>query len=253
MVVHVVDTGAANLASVRAALRRLGVEPVTTKRAAAVESAGAVVLPGVGAFGPVMERLRADGLADALRHRIDVGRPLLAICLGFQLLFEDSEESPGVAGLGLLRGAVRAFVDAPTTPHMGWSLVTPLGRTPREGIGDHAGAGRPFSEEQPDSCLPATPFHAYFANSFRVAYDQRGGADDWSVATADYAGAFVAAIERGPLVACQFHPELSGPAGAGLMGRWLARAGALERSSSDMPQGGQSHLAPERTEGAAAC
>ncbi len=191
--VVLVATGAANLASVRAALLRLGRSCRIADGPDDVAAAAHVVLPGVGAFGPAAARLHEGGLDHALRDRVAAGRPLLAICLGLQLLFEGSDESPGVPGLGLFPGRAARFDDALCVPQMGWSRVR--------------GSGGPLIQ----------PGWAYYANSYRV----QDAPADAAAATSDYGGPFVAALERGPLLACQFHPELSGAWGSDLLRRWL--------------------------------
>ncbi len=197
MEVAVVDTGVANLASVLAALTRLGTDARRTSEAAAVERAAAVVLPGVGSFAAGAERLAAAGLAEPLRKRIAEGRSTLAVCLGLQLLAEGSEESPGAAGLGVLPVRATRFPDTVRVPQLGWNRVT---------------AG-------PGARLVADGW-AYFANSYRLTAAPPG----WSAAAAEHGGPFVAALERGAVLACQFHPELSGVWGAALLGRWLDAA-----------------------------
>jgi imidazole glycerol phosphate synthase glutamine amidotransferase subunit len=191
----IVDTGAANLASVRAAFRRLGVEATVSSSPEDVRRADRVVLPGVGAFGDAMRKLEADGVAESLRERVRAGRPLLAICLGLQLLAAESDEAPGVSGLGLLDQRVERFGANTRVPQLGWNRVVSDRTSPllRDG-------------------------HAYFANSYRLAQANA----DWTVAWSDYGGAFIAAIERGPQLGCQFHPELSGAWGAQLLERWYA-------------------------------
>jgi len=225
MRVGVVTTGAANLASVRAALLRAGAEPVLVESGSALQGIDRLVLPGVGAFGPAMAGLRERGLDAGLRAHIDAERPLLAICLGLQLLFEGSDESPGVRGLGVFPGRAQLFPTSVAVPQMGWNRVI-----------------APGSAHMRDGW-------AYFANSFRVACggpppgaasasDRAGEASStcaertdsdacdsrkWtSAATSDHGGPFLAAVERGPLLACQFHPELSGAWGAALIARWLS-------------------------------
>lgn len=194
--VVIVRTGVANTASVVAALERLGCTGVVTDEPREVESARRLVLPGVGSFGAGMARLREAGLTEPLRERIVAGRPTLAICLGMQMLCRESEETPGVAGLGCVDGALTRFSGAPRVPQIGWNLVAP-----------DAGAaivGEGFG---------------YFANSYRLT----GGPAGWACAWSEYAGPFVAAMERGPVLACQFHPELSGGYGLDLLARWVAR------------------------------
>lgn len=195
--IAIIRTGSANLASVQAAFARLGVRPILTDDPTVVRSVDAVVLPGVGAFGPAVRSLRARALDSAIIERIETDGPLLAICLGMQLLFEGSDESPGVPGLGIVRGTVRRFSCGVRVPHMGWNTIGPT-----------SGA----------SVLRAGVM--YFANSFRATSIP----DGWRGATAEYAGSFAAAIERSNILACQFHPELSGSAGLELLERWLLRA-----------------------------
>jgi imidazole glycerol phosphate synthase glutamine amidotransferase subunit len=195
--VLVVETGTANLASVLAALERAGARPQTTTSAAEIERAGAVVLPGVGAFRAAMDRLRAAGLTGPLAARVRDGRSLLAICLGMQLLAESSDESPGVAGLGVVTGHLRRFDAAVRVPQLGWNRVEP----------------------QP-GCRLIEPGSAYFANSYVVD----AVPDGWSAAASEHGGRFVSALERGPVLACQFHPELSGAWGHALISRWLHRS-----------------------------
>lgn len=198
MDVQVVRTSTANLAAVRAAFARLGAQTVVTGDADAIRHGPRVVLPGVGAFAAALDAIQGGGVDEALRERVEAGRPTLAICLGLQLLAEGSEEAPGARGLGILPGLARRFdPESGRVPHMGWNAVS----TPGEALMLRSG-------------------HAYFAHSYRLQDSPPG----WHVARSDYGGDFVAAVERGPVVACQFHPELSGAYGAGLLGRWLEAA-----------------------------
>ena len=191
--VVVVPTGVANLASVLAGFRRLGAVPEVALDAAAVLDAPRVMLPGVGAFGPAMDGLRANGLDAALRDRLAAGRPTMAICVGMQALFEASDESPGAEGLGVVVGRIARFPEGVRAPQFGWNGVRP----------------------EP-GCRLLEPGYAYFANSYRAL-----AAPGCAVARADHGGPFVAALERGRLLACQFHPELSGSYGRRLLARWL--------------------------------
>ena len=191
--VVVVPTGTANLASVRAALMRLGARPRLAEDAAMIEDASHVVLPGVGSFGATMAGLREAGLDAALAARVTGGRATLAMCVGLQVLFEASDESPEERGLGVLPGRVGRFPDSVRVPQFGWNRVEP----------------------EP-GCRLLEPGYAYFANSYRVLE-----APGCSVATAEHGGRFVAALEQGRVLACQFHPELSGAYGHELIARWL--------------------------------
>lgn len=193
--VLIVSTGVANTASVIAGLRRAGAEPRLTRDPDAVANAPRVVLPGVGAFAAGMDQLDAEGLSEPLRARIEAGRPTLAVCLGLQLLCRHSEESPGRQGLGIIDAHVRRFPDTVRVPQMGWNEVTPQ-----------------------SDCALLEPGHAYFANSYRLSEIPPG----WRGALTQHAGPCVAAMERGAVLACQFHPELSGHWGTALMRRWLS-------------------------------
>jgi len=192
----VVRTGSANLASVLAAFERLGVPVTLTEDGDVVRRAARVVLPGVGAFGAVMRRLATLGLADAIAERVTAGAPILAVCLGLQLFARASDESPGVAGLGILSGTVRRFSRPTKVPQLGWNGVVADARAQL-----------------------LQPGYAYFANSYYLEDVD----DGWSPTWASYDVRFVAAAERGSQLICQFHPELSGAWGAALLDRWVSR------------------------------
>ncbi len=195
----VVRTGVANQASVLAALARLGVEAEVTEDANRVSEALRVVLPGVGAFGAGMAALARSGLVQPLRERLAARRPTLAICLGFQLLLDGSDESPGTDGLGIVPGAAARFRAARWVPQLGWNRVT-------------AADGARYLEDG----------YAYFANSYRLQERPRR----WKAAMADSGESFVAAVEDGGVLACQFHPELSGAWGESLLRRWVRATGS---------------------------
>lgn len=207
-VVVIVPTGSANLASVRAGLLRAGAEPKMLERPDEIETADHLVLPGVGALGPAMQRLNAEGWREPLRARVRSGGNTLAVCLGLQLLFEDSAEAPTEPALGLLDGHVGRFEPGLRVPHMGWNRVL-------------APAGDP---------VLATG-EAYFANSYRVRTAPLR-APRCRIAWADHGGPFVAAVAREGLLACQFHPELSGEYGLALVRRWLGRPDSASSSDS---------------------
>jgi len=177
-----------------AGLRRVGAAPRIAGDPGEVRTADRVVLPGVGTLAAAMERLEREGFASALGERVRSGRPLLAVCLGLQILLDGSEESPGVRGLGVVPGRASRFPASVSVPQLGWNRVEP----------------------EP-GCAPVEPGFAYFANSFRLAERPAG----WSVALSDHGGPFVAAVARGAVLGCQFHPELSGAWGLGLLARWL--------------------------------
>ncbi len=190
----VVRTGTANLASVRAAFERQGHAVELTQDPQRVAEAERVVLPGVGAFGASMAELVDKGLVPALIERVRKNHSLLAICVGMQLLCRESSESPGVRGLGVVDGSIGRFGGQVRVPQLGWNDVSaaPDARFVQSGV-------------------------AYFANSYRLPEASAG----WTASTANHGGEFVAALERGNVLACQFHPELSGAWGAALLARWV--------------------------------
>ena len=206
MRVVIVDTGRSNAASLAAALERAGAVVTISSDPAIVKNASYVVLPGVGAFGAVADRLRAMGMDTVLRDRLQRSLPTLGACLGMQLFFETSQESPGARGIGAIPGAISAFGPGVRSPQFGWNR----GMLP--GDGDDA--------------------YAYFANSFKLD----AVPDGWQGAMAAHGSPFVAAIERGPVLLCQFHPELSGAWGQALLARWLA-VGSSDRSSDALSGG----------------
>lgn len=196
-IVTVVRTGVANTASVRAALERCGTRVEVSHEPARLEEAQLLVLPGVGSFGAGIARLRSTGAAEVIVRRVRDDRPVLGVCLGMQLLCAGSDEAPGEDGLGLIEQRVRRFGPAARTPQFGWNRIEPA-----------------------PGCTVVRPGMAYFANTFRLVDPPEG----WAVATSWHDGSFVAAIERGCVVACQFHPELSGAYGRGLLTRWISRS-----------------------------
>ncbi|WP_035485716.1 imidazole glycerol phosphate synthase subunit HisH [Geminicoccus roseus] len=193
--VVIVPTGVANIASVKAAWARLDAEPVVSDDPRTVRDAAYAMLPGVGSFGPAMQALASNGLDEALQARIEADRPTICICVGHQLLFKSSEESPGVRGLAVIDAHIGRFSDEVRVPQFGWNAV----------------------EAQPD-CTLLQSGHAYFANSYRAL-----AAPGCAVALADHDGLFVAGLEHGNLLGCQFHPELSGAYGRALLSRFLER------------------------------
>ena len=182
----IVDYGRGNLGSVEKAFRRLGLETVVTQEPQVVRDAEALVLPGDGAFQDAMQNLKILGLLGPLREVLDSGRPFLGICLGYQLLFTESEEFGQGKGLDLIPGIVRRFPKGPKVPHMGWNQVS------------HAGDLAIFD---------GIPSGAYFY--FIHSYYPEPLDGTLRVATCQYGITFPAAIGRGPLFATQFHPEKS--------------------------------------------
>lgn len=202
MKVALIDYGAGNLRSVANALRSLGVEPVVAASPDALADATHLILPGVGSFGDCMAQLERRNLLGAIRGWVAAGKPYFGICLGYQILFDSSEESPGVAGLGIVPGTVRRFKASPglKIPHMGWNSVVP--RNPESGI--WAGLG-------------AEPYFYYVHSYFPVPEN-----DGIIAAVTNYGDdTFAAAIELPNLFACQFHPEKSQDAGIRLIRNFL--------------------------------
>jgi imidazole glycerol-phosphate synthase len=219
-VVHLLDYGAGNVRSVRNAIRKVGFEVVDITCAADIDNARVLVFPGVGAFASAMAVLREKGYVEALRAYIGANRPFLGVCLGLQLLFESSDESPGVAGLGIIKGSVDQFPAEVggarlSVPHIGWNGVHV--RKPSVLFPGADGGG----------AVHADSF--YFVHSFCVAATAANA--EWTLATTNYGPAppaanveFVAAVQRGRVMACQFHPEKSGAAGLRLLQSFLGAA-----------------------------
>ncbi|MGD0833616.1 MAG: imidazole glycerol phosphate synthase subunit HisH [Candidatus Dormibacteria bacterium] len=207
--VAVVDYGVGNLRSVERALTRSGAEVVITPDPAVVAAADGVVLPGVGAFAPAAALLIGSGLGEAVLEAARRGRPVLGVCLGFQLLFEVSEEGRGGRGLGLLPGRIRR-IDAPglKVPHMGWNRLR-LRRPAVLVAGVEEGAW------------------CYFVHS----YAAEAAADD-IVATVDYGGEIVAICERGTVTGTQFHPEKSGAVGLRIYANLVAASSTVAASGA---------------------
>jgi len=196
--VVVIDYGMGNVRSVEKALTRCGAAVEVTSKADQIGAATHVVLPGVGAFGDAMGELRRRRLIEPIREIIAADKPFLGICLGLQVLFEKSEESHGVAGLGVIAGEAKRFRTHLKVPHMGWNTLTI--RRPSavfEGIGE-----RPF---------------VYFVHSYYVVPRDAG----WIATTTDYDGEFVSAIGRGRCFATQFHPEKSQTIGLRILENFL--------------------------------
>jgi glutamine amidotransferase len=200
--VALIDYGAGNLRSVANALRALGVEPEIVANAGELDGATHLLLPGVGSFGDCMAQLEQRGLADLIREWVSAGRPYLGICLGYQILFDASDESPGVSGLGLFRGRVRRFTESPglKIPHMGWNSAM-LARADLKNW----------------QSLGEAPYFYFVHSYFPVPEDGSIIASR----TAYGVDEFASAIEVGTVLACQFHPEKSQNAGLRLIGNFL--------------------------------
>lgn len=198
--ITLLDYGAGNVRSVRNAIRQLGftVRDVTCPED--IIAADKLIFPGVGSFGTVMERLFRDGYDKALKERIRLDRPLLGICVALQALFEGSEESPGVPGLGILPGMVKRFsTPGLSVPQIGWNGIL----------------------QKKDSSLLAlySGEQLYFVHSYHAVLE--GLPADWLLATTFYGEEFVSAVEKGNVAAFQFHPEKSGRAGLAILQRFL--------------------------------
>ncbi|MGH3743479.1 MAG: imidazole glycerol phosphate synthase subunit HisH [Mycobacteriales bacterium] len=193
--VVVLDYGSGNLRSAERALARVGADVTVTADLSAAREADGLVVPGVGAFAACMAGIDGLGAADVVRDRVAAGRPVLGICVGMQALFERGDEHGVVSrGIGVLPGDVTRLA-APVLPHMGWNTVSPP------------------SDSALFAGLSAAWF--YFVHSY-AAHETAG-----TVTTATHGETFVAAVERGPVAATQFHPEKSGDAGAQLLANWL--------------------------------
>jgi glutamine amidotransferase len=197
-VIAIVDYGIGNLGSVTKGFRHAGAEVELTGDPAVLRRADALVLPGDGAFGATMAELEARGLVPLLREAALAGTPLLGICIGMQLLFEESEEHGRHIGLGILPGRVRRFDDSLTVPHMGWNTLRALRAHPLlDGVADGA--------------------HVYFVHSYYC-----DAPDDVVVATSDYGHEFAAIVGRGNVLGLQFHPEKSQAIGLRLVANFVA-------------------------------
>ena len=191
--VAVLDYGIGNLRSAQKALERVGADARLTSDSGLIADADAVVLPGVGAFGACMDALRDCGLDEVAIEAANDDRPFLGVCVGMQMLYEGSEESPGAVGLGVLPGRLRRLPDTVKRPQMQWNLV------------DIRRPSQLFSSV-PD------PVWVYFVHSYAADADGES-----VIATCDYGGPVAAAVEREGLWATQFHPEKSGTVGLELL------------------------------------
>ncbi|HEY6056944.1 MAG TPA: imidazole glycerol phosphate synthase subunit HisH [Candidatus Limnocylindrales bacterium] len=210
----VADYGAGNLVSIGQALTAVGATVVVSPSPSALTHADALVVPGVGAAAPAMERLEAQGLVEPIRRWIADDRPYLGICLGLQLLFEGSDED-GAETIGVLPGRTVLLDGAPTLPHIGWNQVE-----------------RRASHPIFDAIAPDADF--YFVHSY-VGRPDPTVAGDIVLAETDHGGRFASAIGAGSLVGVQFHPERSGADGVRLMANFVAFAAARARRVPPAP------------------
>jgi imidazole glycerol-phosphate synthase subunit HisH len=213
--IAVLDYGIGNLRSAEKALQHVGAAARLVTDPGEVASADAVVLPGVGAFGACARALRDSGLEQVARDAIASGVPFLAVCIGFQLLYDGSDESPGVAGLGVFPGQVASLAPSVKHPQMQWNQLNVIGN--RAGSDD---ASEPsLSEPTPLRGLGERPW-VYFVHSYAPPV----GAE--TVAVCDYGGPVAALVALDNVWGAQFHPEKSGRSGLALLANFVALAAA---------------------------
>ena len=197
--IAIVDYGVGNLYSVEKAFARFSSDVVLTHEAEIIDKADKVVLPGVGAFGDCMKNFKASGLVDAVLRAVKNGKPVMGICVGLQIMFEGSDESPGVAGLGIFKGRVRK-INAPELkiPHMGWNSLT---------VNENASINIDLFKN-----IRENPY-VYFVHSYYAV------PEDKSVITAKtiYGEEITAAVGKDNVIATQFHPEKSGDIGLSII------------------------------------
>ena len=193
--IAIIDYGAGNIQSVAKALRHIGCDCKVTKNKEEILASDGAVLPGVGSFGDTVDTMNAYGIKETVKEYIAGGKPFLGICLGMQLLFPESEESPGAEGLGIFEGTITRIPDGEglKIPHMGWNSLTvnPKSRL-LKGIG-----------EEP---------YVYFVHSYSAV-----GCDQDTTAVVEYGVPITASVQRGNVFGCQFHPEKSGNVGLGIL------------------------------------
>ena len=199
--IAIIDYDAGNLNSAYKALVHLGKEPVITRDREEILAADHIILPGVGAFGEAMKQLRSFGIPEVLHEAVDKGIPLMGICLGMQLLFDDSEESPGASGLGILHGSIVKIPDTPglKIPHMGWNSL----------------------EMQKKSRLLtglAEGTEVYFVHSYYL----EPANEEIVAARTQYGASMAVAVEAGSVFGCQFHPEKSGTLGLRILENFVS-------------------------------
>ena len=204
MKIGLVDYGGGNLRSVHNAIHALGYDPAVVSGPDGLEGVTHLILPGQGEFGDVMAQLEKRGLVGPLKEWISSGKPYFGICVGYQILFEGSDEAHGVSGLGVVKGRCVRFKEAEgkKIPQMGWNGAVP--QNPDTGFWEGLG-------EEP---------YFYFVHSYFPVPEDKA----WSVSETDYSGEkFAATVEKGDVLACQFHPEKSQDAGLALIANFLKR------------------------------
>lgn len=198
--IAIIDYDAGNIKSVEKAITALGEKAVLTRAPEQILNAEKVILPGVGAFGDAMEKLHKYGLVDVIRQVVEKKTPFLGICLGLQLLFERSDESAGVDGLGILKGEILRIPDSKDLkiPHIGWNSL----KFPKE--------GKLFKGLNEDS-------YVYFVHSYYLKAED----ENIVTATTDYSTLIHASVEKDNVFACQFHPEKSSDVGLAILKNFL--------------------------------
>lgn len=205
--IAIIDYDAGNLRSVEKAFQYLGASPIITRDPAQILSADKVILPGVGSFGDAMAKLQQYQLTEVIQDTVKKGTPFLGICLGLQLLFESSEETPGVKGLGICRGSILRIPETPCLkiPHMGWNSLSCT-------LEPHGNPnGRLFRDIPEDS-------YVYFVHSYYL----KAARPSIVTASTDYCTRIHASIEQDNVFACQFHPEKSGSTGLSILKNFLS-------------------------------
>jgi len=189
--IAIIDYGAGNLSSVKNAFDFLGVESKITNNSKEILTADRIVFPGVGSFGTMMKKLQENNLEIPIKKAISNGVPFLGICLGMQMLFEESEESPGVKGLGVLKGKVKKFTQG-KVPQVGWNKV----KSTKTNLLENS--------------------YYYFVNSYYVKPEE-----NVILGKTNYFKEFVSAVQKKNIIGVQFHPEKSGEIGLKFIKRWL--------------------------------
>lgn len=199
--IAIIDYDAGNMKSVEKAVHFLGEEAIVTRDHNKILECDKVILPGVGAFGVAMEKIRSFGLEDTIHKVVESGTPFLGICLGLQLMFESSDEAPGVLGLGILPGKIFRIPkkDGLKIPHMGWNDL-------------HVREGSRLFQG-----LPSNPY-VYFVHSYYLKAEDPGIV----AATAQYGVTIDASVEKDHIFACQFHPEKSGAVGLQILKNFIS-------------------------------
>lgn len=195
--ISILDYGSGNIRSAERALQRIGLKTQITSNFQEALEADGLVVPGVGAFGSCMQQLQQIGAAELIRQRVEQDRPILGICVGMQILFEGSEESPD-SGVGIFTGKIKRL-DAPILPHIGWNEVN--------------------SSAPMDLLDGLLGERFYFVHSFALP-KTASNSDQFKSAESEYGEKFVAALQNGPVSAVQFHPEKSGDVGMALLKNW---------------------------------